>query len=316
MFVSKKILLAVVSGALLLTACGEEVAVKSKNPTASGPITTNLTDNSSAQVKQTMITQVSKKHTVKKGEFLNAIAGRYGVEREALILENAKMLIDEYEDACERAHKKAHKSKSLFCNENYKRSWSNTLLPGWKITIPAAASTSTEMTTTFGAEKVAAITTAVSSLSGDDSLSVLLDVSGSMGSKRQMVAQYVMDTLKVSGKKFAGLYVYSAEVRSINNAIDAPSLREALTASYSSSVVGDTSIENTHKALKYVFANKKATHVLVISDEVGNDWNWSTVKDMKNIIAVCVSNTQGQEPCNDSFKKLSKEATNSKYIQL
>lgn len=319
MFITKKILLLAVSATMLITACSDEQTVKSKNPIATGKITTSVPVNTKVvdtKPAQAVTSAAVKKHTVKKGEFLNAIADRYGVEREALILANAKMLINEYEDACERAHKKVRKSKSLFCNENYKRSWSNTLLPGWKIKIPVVTNTSTEMTTAFGTEKVAAITTAVSGLGGNDSLSVLLDVSGSMGSKRQMVAQYVMDTLKASGKKFAGLYVYSAEVRSINNAIDEPSLREALTASYSPSVVGDTSVENTHKALKYVFADKKATHVLVISDEVGNDWNWSTVKDMKNIIAVCVSNTQGQEPCNDSFKKLSKEAINSKYIQL
>ncbi len=243
MFISKKILLLAVSATLFITACSDEAPVKSKNPTASGQVTTSVSP--SAVVNTTPVvnikTQVTlataKKHTVKKDEFLNAIADRYGVEREALILANAKMLIGEYEDACERAHKKVHKSKSLFCNENYKRSWSNTLLPGWKIKIPVAHNTSSDMTTVFGAEKVAAIKSAVAGLAENDSLSVALDVSGSMDSKRQMVAQYVMDTLKASGKKFAGLYVYSSEVRSINNATDDVSLRQALTASYSSATV-------------------------------------------------------------------------------
>ncbi len=260
MFISKKILLLAVSATLFITACSDEAPVKSKNPTASGQVTTSVSP--SAVVNTTPVvntkTQVTlateKKHTVKKGEFLNAIADRYGVEREALILSNAKMLIDHYEDTCRRAHKKARKGNSLFCNENYKRSWSNTLLPGWKIKIPAATNTLSEMTKVFGAEKVTSIKSAVSGLTNNDSLAIALDVSGSMDSKRQMVAQYVMDTLKASGKKFSGLYVYSENVLSINNAINDAGLRKALTNEYDNSAVGDKSTENTHKALKYVFA--------------------------------------------------------------
>jgi von Willebrand factor type A domain len=254
------------------------------------------------------VPQVAKttKHVVKKGEFMNAIADRYGVAREGLILTNVEYLITKYQETCPEVSKK--KKKSLFCNDRYNKAWANTLLPGWEIQIETSDSSASSL----GQANAKAIDAAVTDLPKNAKLAIVLDVSGSMSDKMNRAAQYVMSVRKQNGGALFGLYVYHETVARIED-INTDEKLMLSTTRINHKLKGDGGIENTKKALQKAFADG-AEHVVVISDEVGDDWgDWSEVKAMPPVTAVCMTRTGND--CFESFAKLAKY-TKGKYVRL
>ena len=299
-------LLTVLFSSVLLTAligCGkkEESVTPAATATVASEAVTVAASNASAAAAGKITT-----HVVKKGEIINTIADRYRVAREGVILTNANLLIKKYQETCPATEKK--NKKGLFCNDSYKRAWANTLLPGWVLQIE----TTDHSASALGQVNTKAIDAAMADLPKNTKLAIVLDVSESMSDKMNRAAQYVMSTRKQSGGQLFAMYVYHESVARIEDVPSDEKLMLSITTN-SNKLHGRSDVENTKQALKKAFADG-AEHVLVISDEEGDDWgNWSEVKTMRPVTAVCMARMS--HTCFESFKKLA-DMTKGKYVRL
>lgn len=230
-----------------------------------------------------------EEHIVKYGEFLISIAEHYNVNWEALLLCNEKFLQEKYEETCKqysRNYRDNARRRGHFCNDRLERPYGNTLLPGWKLLIPADTAP-TE------------IVRAVINIKGNN-VAIVIDDTGSMNNDRQRVSEWYMAALHLWNKNIAGVWLFRDG-----------QIRRYQSGGVTFQTVGV--IENTHAALMAAAAvNPDA--IILVTDEPGDDWNWETVRYLPPVVGHCTDTAdQRFVLCQQNLQRLAKE-TNGQYI--
>lgn len=225
-----------------------------------------------------------KEHKVLKGQFLRWIADQHNVSWEAMLLKNEGFLQAKYSEVCKKYREQVKKAgNSLFCNDRYNRPYGNTLLPGWKLAVPSATAP-------------AHIGSVVASLKGD-TVALVIDDTGSMNNDRAEVAGFYLAALRQHQKKVVGVWLYAdGKVRKY----EAGGVKFLVNGN----------LENTFGALREAAASKPDTIVLV-SDEPGDDWDWSQVSKLPPVVAHCLAE-QGRAMCASNLQRLA-TATKGRY---
>lgn len=228
-----------------------------------------------------------KTHIVQEGEFLISIAEKYSVNWEAMLYANETFLQKMYEEICVRYSEKYRNNpgrRGLFCNDRFRRPYGNTLLPGWKLTVPAQSAPQN-------------IEQVVSKIEGDR-VALVIDDTGSMTNDRQRVSQFYMAALRQYNKQLAGVWLFTdGHVRRYQHG----------------EVIFLTSgqFENTYHALTEA-AKIQPDAIVLVTDEPGDDWDWLKVPNLPPVVAHCLKD-EGYYPCETNLKRLA-QATKGQYV--
>lgn len=226
-------------------------------------------------------------HIVRRGEFLRLIASRYNVGWEAMLLANERFLQTKYQEVCSdlsrnfrnrRQDRGTRKGGQYYCNDRYNRPYGNTLRPGWRLAIP---------------EKTAptAIAEIVSKIKGDK-IALVIDDTGSMSDDRQKVSEFYLAALRQYNKRIVGVWLYADnQVRKYEDG----GIRLLTEGSY----------ENTFGALT-IAAREKPDAIILVTDEPGDDWQWSEVSSLPPVIGHCLPDS-GTEGCRETIQRLATE---------
>ncbi len=219
-------------------------------------------------VQASLQTEPMQEHEVQKGEWLILIADHYGVGWEAILLANEEFLKAKYDEICPKFPDKIKNKpgrKGLFCNNKYKRPYSNTLMPGWKLKIPPT-------------KAPANISTAVANISGLR-VALVIDDTGSMIADRRAVGEFYLAAIKAQGKKVVGVWLYAdGHIRRYEGG----GVLEMNTSGR---------VENTHSALQEA-AEERPDAIVLITDEPGDDWNWVIAGELPPVVAHCLEERQ------------------------
>ena len=227
-----------------------------------------------------------KNYVVKRGDFLRKIAQEHGVAWEAILMLNETFLQTKYEEVCNRMSPRyRNRHGGLFCNDRYNRPYGNTLVPGWEIKIPTTQAPSQ-------------IERAIQNIVGNK-IAVVIDDTGSVENDRILMSEWYMAAIKTSRKQIVGVWLYA----------DGRVRHYAETGEVVFLTTGG--VENTFGALQEAAAEKPDSIVLV-TDEPGDDWNWSEVKNLPPVTAHCLAE-QGAYWCQTNLRKLAQE-TKGQYM--
>lgn len=235
-------------------------------------------------------------HEVKSGEWLRLIADNYGIGWEAILLTNEGFLKKKYEEICPNFSTKIREKKGrkgLFCNDEYRRPYGNTLMPGWILKIPPKKAPDK-------------ISHAVERIHGKR-VALVIDDTGSMSQDRNVVSQYYLAAIRSQNKKIVGVWLYS----------------DGRIRKYEANGVLDLNthgrFENTHGALKAA-ATERPDGIILVTDEPGDDWKWSQVKQLPPVVAHCLKETSSNAgnhstgyTCRSNLQKLAK-ITKGQYL--
>lgn len=238
-------------------------------------------------------------YTVKRGNNLSWIASQNGVGRESLIFRNEELLKSNYDKRCGRlsdefrtrkSNQGAQKGGLHYCNDGLRRPYANTINPGLSLTIPEQhAPTSIERT--------------VSEIRGNR-IAVIIDDTGSTRNKRAEIAEFYLAALKKRERAITGIYLFAGgNVRRID-AVGVTNLTKMMR--------NRGKFENTHDALQKAAADRPDV-IILITDEPGDDWDWSTVHQLPSVIAHCMPDI-GYESCAKNLQRLSR-LTRGRYIE-
>lgn len=227
-------------------------------------------------------------HVVKRGEYLIGIAEKHGVDWEAMMFGNERFLKQKYGEVCgslSRRYRRRPRGKGHYCNERFFKPYGNTLQPGWKLKIPSKEAP----------QKIREI---VGKIKGNK-VAIVIDDSGSMLDDRERVGEFYMAALRHHKKKIAGVWLYAdGEVRRYRQG--GVEFRNG------------GSMENTHGALQEA-AGEKPDSIILITDEIGDDWDFEKVHELPPIIAHCLQNV-GRYECEETLKRVAK-LTEGQYVR-
>ena len=257
-----------------------------------------------ALVAFTTLGLAADNYVVRKGNNLIWIAGQHNVGWQAMLLANEQYLQTKYEKVCGKlsdafrhrtTNKGALKGGKYYCNDGMRRSYGNTLQPGWTLAIPTSISP-------------ASVERTVSEIKGER-IAVVIDNTGSMDNKRRETANFYLATLKKFGKKLTGVWLFADGSVDKYEAGDVVRLTSALNKPFG----GD---ENTLDGMTKAAASKPDA-IILVTDEKGDDWgNWNGVKSLPPVIAHCLPlppNSRHLVGCEQTLSRLASE-TGGKYI--
>lgn len=225
-------------------------------------------------------------HVVQTGEFLRSIAGQYDVSWEAILLTNETYLQAQYEETCgskPESYTNNARRRGTFCNNRYHRPYGNTLKPGWKLNIPASTAP-------------AAINAVVEAAHGDR-IALVIDDTGSMNEDRQRVSAFYLAAIQQYSKRLTGVWLYADGV-----------VRKYEGGNVRFSTSGN--VENTFGALREAAATSPDT-IILVTDEPGDDWDWSEVNRLPPVLAHCLKDG-GTFLCEENLRRVAQE-TNGRY---
>ena len=235
----------------------------------------------------------NKVHMVRRGQFLQWIAGQHNVSWPAMLLANESFLQTKYNEVCgdlsnnfrhRKGDRGTHKGGLFYCNDRFVRPYGNTLRPGWNLVVPTEVAP-------------ASIGALVAQIKGDK-IALVIDDTGSMNDDRQRVSQFYLAAIRQYGKRLTGVWLYAdGQVRRY----EAGGVR----------FITNGNIENTFGALTEAVKSKPDAIVLV-TDEPGDDWNWNALTGMPPVVAHCLPD-QGQAFCQQNLQRLAQE-THGRYI--
>lgn len=245
-----------------------------------------------AQGKMTLVPtyQVTgQKYTVAKGDYIDRIAANLGVSASEMVLVNRAFLQAKFVETCDPLSERYTNNpgrRGTFCNERYKDPFKNTLRPGWQLDIPVAAP---QGQASRQVEKAVETHT-----KAGDRVAIVIDATGSMTEDREVAAQLYMAALRKHGRNIQAVYFYrDGDVWSINNP-DPDKVRSQITGA------GET--ENTFEALRKA-SDDNPDAIILITDEIGDDWPGGRIKGLKPVIANCLPDRGGYE-CGTSLRRL------------
>jgi hypothetical protein len=240
--------------------------------------------------------KIQAQHTVRRGEYIDRIATGYrNVTSEAIVLANRNMLQVKFEETCgplKVSYVNNPRRRGTFCNERFHDAFKNTLKPGWVLQIPETSAP-------------AQVQDAIRDYTNpSDVVDVVIDATGSMGNNRAQVAQFYLAALKQHGRKVKAVYLFRDH--KVWSVYDAQEIEKEVGAT------GD--FENTYEALRKA-ASDHPDKIIVISDEVGDDWpsDMTKLRELPPVIANCI--TDDPHSCTSSFPRLARE-THGKYVAM
>ncbi len=230
---------------------------------------------------------VGKTYRVRRGEVLTTIAVANKVGIDSMMLANESYLRDKYKDVCGELSRSFRKRKAdrgtrkgglFYCNDRFKHPYGNTLQPGWTLTVPSDTAPTS-------------VREAVANIKGKR-IALVIDDTGSMNDDRRRVGQFYLSALRQYGKRLTHVWLYAdGRVRKYNGG----------------NVEFRTSggQENTFGALKEA-STEKPDAIILITDEPGDDWNWSDVKSLPPVIGHCLAD-RGIAYCEENLRRLQRE---------
>lgn len=236
-------------------------------------------------------------HLVKKGQHLTWIAKKNNVGREAMILANEAQLAAAYDKYCGKLSQEfrtraknegKNKGGLYYCNDTYRRSYANTLRPGMRLIIPQDTAP-------------ASVEDVVSKIRGER-IAVVIDETGSTDNKRRMIGQYYLAALRQKARSITGIYLFSGPGRV--RKIDAVGVTDLANAMHNR---GGT--ENTHEALRSA-ALDKPDAIILVTDEQGDDWDWSIVRSLPSVYAHCLPDPK-YPSCEANLRRLADQTGGS-----
>ncbi len=233
-------------------------------------------------------------HIVQSGDFLQKIAKDYGYEYvswEDILLTNEAYLQGQYQATCGRkadSYRNDPARSGTYCNDLYNRPYGNTLQSGWTLTIPAA---------TAPAEVREAITAIAAP---GDKVALVIDDTGSMDDDTKTVARFYSAALQEHGNDIVGVWLYADG-----------NVRRYRAGSVEYRRTGD--LENTYGALLEA-ADESPDVIVLVTDEPGDDWNWSEADDLPKVIAHCIEDV-GRSLCGPNLRRLA-TLTGGQYVDL
>jgi hypothetical protein len=235
-------------------------------------------------------------YKVQKDDRLETIAKQLSVPWQAMLLMNENMLRHKYNEACGQRSKKFRKRKRnlgrrrgglYYCNDRLGRPYGNTLQPGWALTIPPTSQ-----------ETPKSIDDAVR-LTPGNRIALVYDDTGSMNDDRQTVGANYMAAIAAYQKSITGVWLFAdGHIRRYE-----PGGRVVFSAF--------GSYENTYAGLKAAAASHP-DFIILITDEPGDDWNWSEVKSLPRVIAHCLRDS-GENLCEENLRRLA-ETTKGQFL--
>lgn len=232
-------------------------------------------------------------HVVSRGEFLNYIADNYRVHRATMLLANEEYLKAEYDRICgdkPSAYRNNPRRRGLFCNDQYRRPYGNTLVPGMRLLIPIASAP-------LQIQEVVAKSTG-------QEVALVIDETGSMGNDIATVSNFYSAALYDQEKELIGIWLYSdGQIRKVDP------------AGFVEDYNPGGQRENTYGALKAA-ADVNPDTIVLVTDEPGDDWpwlwRWGRPLFLPKVVATCLPD-QGSFLCEDSLKRLAAK-TGGEYV--
>ncbi|HJN84953.1 MAG TPA: LysM domain-containing protein [Patescibacteria group bacterium] len=229
----------------------------------------------------------TKTHVVEYGDSLWSIAQDYDdVSFLDLEFQNETQLKALYESRCTQLKDRyrVRSNGKRYCNDRYKDAWANSLKPGDRIVVPMPSAPEVIHQIIKDAKPPIAF---------------VIDDTGSMSNDRQVVTQWYLSASTQEDKEVVGVFLYADNgVRRYT-----PEGTEFLTVGV---------LENTFGALSEAGKTSAETIVLV-TDEPGNDWNWSSVVDLPEVVAHCLPD-YGRYTCEDNLERLV-DITGGQYVR-
>ncbi len=209
---------------------------------------------------------VAEDYTVQRGDSIVAISHRNKISPMSVILANQEYLEDKYDETCGKrsdAFRKrtgprtASQGGSYFCNDTKARPFANTLKPGWLLEIPSTATPPS-------------INSTVEQIKGNH-IAIVIDRTESMSDKIKDVAIFYVNALQKYERNITGVFLFTGyDVQRLNTS-GVKTVAEAIKAMNT-----EGGRENTHQALMKA-AEDKPDAIILITDEQGDDWNWSEI---------------------------------------
>ncbi|NQV11744.1 LysM peptidoglycan-binding domain-containing protein [Candidatus Uhrbacteria bacterium] len=219
----------------------------------------------------------TKTHVVVPGDSLAKIADQYdSVTFLDLEFQNETALKALYDERCTQLREgyRVRRNGKRYCNDRFPNAWANSLKPGDRIVVPVPSAP----------EMIHQIIK-----DAKPPIAFVIDDTGSMSNDRQVVTQWYLSASTQEDKEIVGVFMYADNgVRRYT-----PEGTEFLTMGQ---------VENTHGALKEARKTRAKTIVLV-TDEPGDDWNWSTVGDLPEVVAHCLPDFD-QYTCETNLERL------------
>jgi hypothetical protein len=145
------------------------------------------------------------------------------------------------------------------------------------------------------------ISEAIAKIPGNK-IAVVIDDTGSMNDNRRKTAELYLAAINSQGKEIAGVFLYAdGQVRKYEGG----GVREIQFQT-------DGSRENTFQALQEA-AKLSPDAIVLVTDEEGDDWDWSKTGNLPPVIAHCLPD-QGQCECRPTLMQVA-EDSKGQYIE-
>ena len=236
----------------------------------------------------------SEEYIVQNGDSLWMISLSEQVDWLRLAATNRTYLVAMYDVRCtELLERRGGRKHGWYCNDRRRDAWANSLKPGDRLRIPQPMPIEAP-------PEIAEMIRAVES--APEPIAVVVDDTGSMSNDRQVVMDWYLAIASSKNKEVIGVWLYAdGNVEFLN-----PRGTVTLTT--------EGSVENTFAALSQAaHSHPRPSSILLVTDEQGDDWDWSKVGRFPPVYGHCLSD-QGVFGCEENLRRVARE-TQGEYIR-